>query len=308
MKRMTRALALLLMAVLVIACLPVAATAEVQYIFPDSSKRHLTWEEVVAWNCEALNIGFNEIWARHGYVFRTGGACWNWFTAQEWYQPITSGTNEKNVLPKASQLEWDNYHLIKDVMAWKRANNQANKGKALPAIPIQFDVLSGFQYVNFKTRQNLAVYSAPSTASWRGANGKASVSTGGRVYAYARENGWLMVMYETNASANAVRVGWIDLSKVKDKVAVTANANFARQTVTLTQTVSVTDDPVAMTPITTLAAGSQVTWLTSFYSGSHIWDYIEFTFNGKLARGFVLSGLLTLEDTDTADWTADAEG
>ena len=46
-----------------------SAAADVQYIFPDSNTRKLTWEEVEAWNNEALNIGFNEIWARHGYVF-----------------------------------------------------------------------------------------------------------------------------------------------------------------------------------------------------------------------------------------------
>ena len=302
MTRLIHSLSFILCLVLLCSCLPIAASAEVQYIFPDSDKRQLTWEEIEAWNNQALNIGFNEIWARHGYVFRAGGACDRWFSAQEWYHPITSGTNEKNVLPKASQLEWDNYHRIKDVMAYKRDNGLQNKGKSLPALPLDFDVLSGFQYVKFKKSQTLPVYSAPTASSWRGANGRASVSTAGRVYAYARENNWLMVMYETNASSNAVRVGWIDLSKVNETVPVNTPANFGYQALTLGQTVNVTDDPVAMTPMATLQAGTQVTWLTSFYTSSQVWDYIEFNLNGQIARGFVPSGTLTVESTDMDDW------
>ncbi len=298
---MKHIISLALCAALLLAVMPVA-WAETQYIFPDSNKRHLTWDEVEAWNVEALNIGFNEIWARHGYVFRVGGACYNWFSQQEWYHPITSGTNEKNVLPKASQLEWDNYHLIKDVMSYKRAYGLANQGRSLPMPPLKFDVLSGFEYIKLQEKQTLAVYSAPSTASWRGANGRASVSTSGRVYAYARENNWLMVMYEANASTNAVRVGWVDLSGVRGKVPETAVAGFSAVPVTLGQAVQVTDDPVAMTPITTLPEGATVTWLASFSTSSHLWDYIEFTFNGKVARGFVLNGDLGLEDTESEDW------
>ena len=65
----------------------------------------------------------------------------------------------------------------------------------------------------------------------------------------------------------------------------------------------VTDDPVGLTPMTTLSASTKVTWLTSFYSNSHMWDYIEFTLNGKQARGFVMSGVLETEATSTDAWT-----
>ena len=295
---------------LLIACIAgiTIASADVQYIFPDSNKRELTWAEVEAWNNEALNIGFNEIWARHGYKFTPGGACDRWFSQQEWYQPITSGTNEKNVLPKASKLEWANYHLIKDVMQWKRQHKEQNKGKKLPMPNMSFDVLSGFQYVNLKTGQTLPVYSAPTTASWRGANGRASISTNGRVYAYGQENNWLMVMYETNASANAVRVGWIDLSKVKGNAALPGAVSFGNIPMQLTMTVNVTDDPIAETAMTTLPAGTQVTWLSTFYSSTHMWDYIEFSLNGQRARGFVMSGILQTEVTDTDSWADEDNG
>ena len=296
----------LLCAVLVmIIALPVmllAANAEVQYIFPTSNTKHLTWDEVEAWNCNALLIGFNEIWARHGYVFKAGGACDRWFSQQDWYHPISSGTNEKNVLPKASQLEWDNYHLIKDVMAYKRAYGLENEGKKLPSPPQKIDLLSGFEYVDLKTGQKLDVYSAPSSNSWRGANGKASVSTNGRVYAYAKENNWMMIMYETNASENAVRVGWVNLSQVSGKVPSLPNASFGAVPMNVSQAIQVTDDPVGLTSMTTLPAGTQVTWLSSFYSNTYFWDYIEFTLNGQRARGFILSGILQTEDTDSDDW------
>ena len=242
-----------------------SAAADVQYIFPDSNTRKLTWEEVEAWNNEALNIGFNEIWARHGYVFKSGGACDRWFSQQEWYHPITSGTNEKNVLPKASKLEWENYHLIKDVMAYKRSYELQNEGKKLPMPPQSFDLLSGFQYVELKTEQKFPVYSAPSASSWRSANGKASV-------------------------------GWINLAELKGKASLPGAVRFDNIRMTLDQTVFVTDDPVGQTPMTTLNAGTQVTWLSTFYSNYHIWDYIEFNLNGQRARGFVMSGYLQTEE------------
>ena len=296
---------LIAIAMLICMAAATAAQADTQYIFPNSNKKHLTWEEVEAWDNEALHIGFNEIWARHGYVFNPGGACDRWFSAQEWYQPITHGDNQHNVLPKASQLERDNYHLIKDVMEYKRQTNQQNRGRHLPPLPLNFDLLSGFQYVQLKTGQNLPVYSAPSTSSWRGANGRAAVSTSGRVYAYGQENGWLMVMYETNASSNAVRVGWVDASRISGKASLPGYVSFSNIPMTLEYTVNVTDDPVGMTSMTALPAGAQVTWLSGFYSGSHMWDYIEFSLNGQRARGFVLSGALQTENTDTSGWQDD---
>ena len=297
----------LLLMTLAVAMLP-AAYAETQYIFPDSNRRQLTWEEVEAWNVEALNIGFNEIWARHGYVFRAGGACYRWFSRQDWYHPITSGDNEHDVLPKASKLEWENYRLIRNVMNYKRAYGLENDGKKLPALPKDIDLLSGFEYVSLKTGQTLPVYSAPTASSWRGANGRAAISTTGRVYAYGTENNWLMVMYETNASRNAVRVGWIDLSQVSGSIPALPQASFVGTPVTLGQTAQVTDDPVGMTAMATLTTGTQVTWLGSFYSSEHLWDYIEFNLNGQRARGFVLSGAMAVEDTGLDSWDEEYNG
>lgn len=48
------------------------ASAELNYILPDSNSRELTWDEVARWDYETLGYAFNEIFARHGYVFHPG--------------------------------------------------------------------------------------------------------------------------------------------------------------------------------------------------------------------------------------------
>ena len=79
-----------------------------------------------------------------------------------------------------------------------------------------FDTLGGFDYVQLRTGQNLPVYSAPSRNSWRGANGKASVGTNGAIYSAGWENGWLLVMYETNSGS--VRVGYVSGDDIRGGV------------------------------------------------------------------------------------------
>ena len=49
------------------------ALADRLYLIPDSDTRRLTEDELWQWDRESLSFIFNEIFARHGYVFRTGG-------------------------------------------------------------------------------------------------------------------------------------------------------------------------------------------------------------------------------------------
>ena len=97
----------------------------------------------------------------------------------------------------------------------------------------------------------------------------------------------------------------VDTSRISGKASLPGYVSFSNIPMTLEYTVNVTDDPVGMTSMTALPAGTQVTWLSGFYSGSHMWDYIEFSLNGQRARGFVLSGALQTENTDTSDWQDD---
>ena len=58
---------------------------------------------------------------------------------------------------------------------------------------------------------------------------------------------------------------------------------------------TLTDDPARTgSSITTLRAGTQVTWLTRFYNNG-AWDYVEAKVNGKTARGFIRAGSLDIQ-------------
>ena len=71
---------------------------------------------------------------------------------------------------------------------------------------------------------------------------------------------------------------------------------------------TLTDDP-ALTgkPLAQLPAGTTVTFLTTMYN-SDAWDYIETTIDGKTARGFVPSGILSITGEDATEKGGPAGG
>ena len=283
---MKRILALILALLL----LPAAALAERMYILPDSDKRLLTWDEVAEWDYESLGYAFNEIFARHGYDFIPGGEYEYYFETRPWYRANGTYNNQRDCYTKLTTVEWQNYELIKEVRAYKRVNDG---GRSIwDDFSTGFDTLQGFQYIELRAGQSLAVYSAPSTASWRGANGKASVSTNGAIYAAGWESGWLLLMYETNNGS--VRVGYVKASDIRGGVPMDDYLTFSYDAATVTARCTLTDDPARTgTAIATLSAGAQVTWLTRFYNNS-AWDYVETTVNGKTVRGFIRAGSLDI--------------
>ena len=284
---MKRILALFLMLLM----LPVAAQAEIMYILPDSDTRLLTWDEVAEWDYESLGYAFNEIFARHGYDFNPGGEYEYYFETRPWYRANGTYNNQRDCYSKLSSVEWDNYHLIKDVRAYKKENG--DWGRSLwDDFSTGFDTLQGFEYIELRADQKLAVYSAPTAASWRGADGTASVSTNGAIYAAGWESGWLLVMYETNNGS--VRVGYVDSSSIRGGVPFDLNLDFSYARATVLEKCTLTDDPARTgSAITTLQPGAQVTWLTRFYNNS-AWDYVEVTVNGQTARGFIRAGSLEI--------------
>ena len=284
---MKRILALFLMLLM----LPVAAQAEIMYILPDSDTRLLTWDEVAEWDYESLGYAFNEIFARHGYDFNPGGEYEYYFETRPWYRANGTYNNQRDCYSKLSSVEWDNYHLIKDVRAYKKENG--DWGRSLwDDFSTGFDTLQGFEYIELRADQKLAVYSAPTAASWRGADGTASVSTNGAIYAAGWESGWLLVMYETNNGS--VRVGYVDSSSIRGGVPFDLNLDFSYAPAAVLEKCTLTDDPARTgSAITTLQPGAQVTWLTRFYNNS-AWDYVEVTVNGQTARGFIRAGSLEI--------------
>lgn len=294
MKKRLLSLALVIALVMALLLPTVALSSGSQYIIHDSDKRLLTRRELWGWDYESVGFIFNEIFARHGYNFIIGGPYYNYFHTRPWYTQNANPDNQVACYPYLSSIEWQNERLCKQVRDEMRALGTTNPGGKNYLDYVEsgkFDVLSGFFYTRLKPDQKWAVYSAPSNASWRGANGKAMVSTNGSVYVAGWENGWLLLMYETNNGS--VRVGYADGSGVKDSLSVPM-LSFAYTPVTLTQSVSLTDDPaMAYSSMRQLQAGETVTYLTS-YQNRYGWAYVETRVNGQTARGFVPESALNL--------------
>ena len=313
MKRLT---ALLLTLALVMACmviLPAAAGADSLYVIPDSNVRELTREELWGYKYDTLLYAFNEIYARHGYKFETGSRCYNWFTQMPWYVPNESenSKNHHETYSQCSKLENRNVDLIKDVRREMRELGTTNpKGKGMPTPPAQnIDKPRGFNYVNLKAGQKLAVYTAPSADAYRANNGKATVSTNGAVYALGWDQGWMLMLYEANF-AGQYRVGYVNGAKIKGKKPELDTLSWDRSVCRVEVSTTMTDDP-ALTgkPLGQLPAGTMVTFLTTMYN-SEAWDYIETTIDGQTARGFVPSGTLSITGADIteSDSSYDGEG
>lgn len=284
---------------LCLALLPVSALADHLYLIEDSNTRRLTEAELWEWDRESLSYIFNEIFARHGYVFQAGGPYDIWFRAMPWYTPNANPDNQSQVYPKLSQLEWDNYNTIKKVISQMDAYHEpvhlsTRRCYTKYQPPRSGLALTGFSYVSVKGDQSLPVYSAPSTASWRGANGKSNVHTNGAVWAAGWENGWLLIFYETNNGA--VRVGYVQGSGISGGVNNYVQLQFDRKTATVTSYCAMTDDPLmAAVTMRNLSAGEHVTYLTTMINqNGRVWDYIETWVDGKTARGFVPHGCLEI--------------
>ena len=194
-----------------------------------------------------------------------------------------------------TNIDWANERLIKEVRAEMRALGTTNEGgKVLPATafePEMYGAFSQFRKVYFAPNQKMPVYSGPGTHYHRSANGKALASTNGNVYVGGWENGWLMIMYWTNDYN--VRVGFTQSSNFKDKIDV-PHLRFEYVPATITYRIALTDDPVASyTPMATLEAGTQVTYLSEFFNEQH-WAYVETTVSGVQMRGFVDAGAVRL--------------
>ena len=301
MKRIIKATALLLAAVLCLLSMPLAASADELYIIPDSDKRRLTYEEVWEYQYDTLLYAFNEIYARHGYKFEYGSRCYNWFIQMPWYTPNEneSSTNHHETYSHCSTTENYNRDLIVAVRKEMRATKNYNpKGKGMPEPP-ERDVNKprGFEFVKLKTGQKLPVFSAPSNSAYRANNGKAKVSTNGAVYALGYDGGWMLMLYEAN-HAGQYRVGYVECSQIRGKMPSLDQLDWEDTPATVTKKVSLTDDPAKTgNSMTTLKKGSTVIYLTTMFNNTG-WDYVETTIDGKTARGFIPTGCLDIPTDD----------
>ena len=133
-----------------------------------------------------------------------------------------------------------------------------------------------FPKINVQKDLLMRVYSAPSLNSWRGARGKAEVSTNGGLYAMGWVNNqWLLVQYGTSIGNR--RVGYVHADALKGELPSLPQVVFEPVPATITWECVLTDDPRnASEQITTLRPGAKVSYLASYDNGQ-LWDYIETT-------------------------------
>ena len=134
----------------------------------------------------------------------------------------------------------------------------------------------------FPPGQKYAVYSAPSARSWRGAKGKAAITSGSEILVAGTDGGWILVFYELNNGVS--RVGYINAEKINGSYSAGSALSFADIQTTLVTAAEMTDDPVHQkSTIGKLKKGATVTCLAQ-YQGL---IYVEAKVSGKIARGFV---------------------
>ncbi len=143
----------------------------------------------------------------------------------------------------------------------------------------------------FTAGQKFAVYSAPSARSWRGANGKAAITSGSEIFVAGTEDGWILIMYELESGV--IRAGYIDSRKIDGQFTSGDALSFSGTQMTLVAAAEMTDDPVRKNAtIGKLKKGTKVTCLAE-YRGM---IYVEAKVSGKTARGFISPSSLGLGD------------
>lgn len=82
-----------------------------EFVFPDSDRRFLNEDEVMYLDYETLRTAINEIYARHGYVFKS--AEWNnYFNKTSWYIANPACTDQNYVTGLLNEYEKDNIKLL----------------------------------------------------------------------------------------------------------------------------------------------------------------------------------------------------
>lgn len=84
-----------------------------EYIFPDSNTRYLSEDEIRSVDTETMNLGRNEIFARHGYIF-SDSSIQGYFESRPWYKGTVSG-EEFNADEEFNDFEKKNVELIKQI-------------------------------------------------------------------------------------------------------------------------------------------------------------------------------------------------
>ncbi len=127
------------------------------------------------------------------------------------------------------------------------------------------------------TNERFDVYSGPGTSYYRGADGKATVSTNDWIDIYGNDNGWTLISYEIGQGR--YRFGYVKSSLLYGK-ATTSDIQFENSKTQTASDVTMTDDPVGFSStLTIITAGQPITVLAHYGDQA----YIEY----KNMRGFI---------------------
>ncbi len=152
-----------------------------------------------------------------------------------------------------------------------------------PSLPASAELKA--KEIKFTGDRRYDVYSAPSFLSYRGADGKAAVSTNSWIQVFGLEDGWAMIHYSIDASH--YRIGYIIEEALPAKANVSA-LNFSPIPAWTSRAATLTDDPFySCEGIITLPLYSDVQWLATIGS----WAYVEVS-SPYLIRGFVPASAL----------------
>jgi len=155
----------------------------------------------------------------------------------------------------------------------------ASSGDSLPAL--------SFSRGTFTSGQKFAVYSAPSAKSWRGAKGKAAITSGSEILVAGTDGGWILILYELDSGVT--RVGYINPKNIRGEYTAGEPLLFSGERRTLKEKTEITDDPLRRkTAMGKLKKGTSVLCLAE-YQGM---IYVETKLGGKTARGFIPSSAL----------------
>lgn len=83
-----------------------------EYLFPDSDRRYLEEDEVSYLEYETLRIAINELYARHGYVFKAEDLR-SYFESKDWYVPVEGIENQNDtIMAQFNEYEKANVQLL----------------------------------------------------------------------------------------------------------------------------------------------------------------------------------------------------
>jgi len=125
------------------------------------------------------------------------------------------------------------------------------------------------------------VYSAPDTASLRGARGRAAVNGKGWVQVFGREGGFVLVQYAI--ARGHFRIGYVTASAMSEYWDLPQPLDFTRVSAKTLHNTKLTDDPLGQGhPLLSLKAGQEVTLLSKMGG----FAYLETKQGKRTARGF----------------------